>query len=107
MDFHLDTLLNLPNITVFTCYQKEGFNILQLELLNQRISCPYCGKETEEIHQTRPILVRDLSICGQSVYLKIPRRQIYCSHCQKYSTLFSLGAKFILICDSGSLKSLR
>ena len=86
MDFHLDTLLNLQNVTVFTCYQKEGFNILQLELLNPKISCVYCGKETEEIHQNRPILVRDLSICGQSVYLKIPRRQIYCSHCQKYST---------------------
>ena len=41
---------------------------------------------TEEIHQNRPILVRDLSICGQGIYLKIPRRQISCQHCQKYST---------------------
>ena len=62
MDFHLDTLLNLQNVTVFTCYQKEGLNILQLELLNPKISCAYCGKETEEIHQNRLILVRNLSI---------------------------------------------
>jgi hypothetical protein len=25
MDFHLDALLNLPNVTVFTYYQKEGY----------------------------------------------------------------------------------
>lgn len=86
MDFHLDTLLNLPNVTVFTCYQKEGFKILQLDLLNEKVSCTHCGKKTDDIHQNRPILVRDLSICGQSVYLKVPKRQIYCSHCQKYTT---------------------
>ena len=86
MDFHLDRLLNLPNVTVFTCYQKEGFNVLELEMLNPEIECNYCQTRTEEIHQNRPILVRDLSICGQGIYLKIPRRQIYCQHCQKYST---------------------
>lgn len=86
MDFHLDTLLNLPNVTVFTCFKKEGFNILQLNFINTKINCPYCGKSTENIHQNRPILVRDLSIFGTAVYLKIPRRQIYCQSCQKYST---------------------
>ena len=86
MDFHLDKLLNLPNVTVFTCYQKEGFNILQLELLSSKVKCAYCENETDEIHQNRPILIRDLSICGQEIYLKVPRRQIYCQHCQKYST---------------------
>ena len=69
MDFHLDILLNLPNVTVFTCYQKEGFNILQLSLLNDKIKCNYCDNYREDIHQERPILVRDLSICGQEVYL--------------------------------------
>jgi len=32
MDLHLDILLNLPNVTVFSCYQKEGLTILQLEV---------------------------------------------------------------------------
>ncbi len=86
MDLHLDILLNLPNVTVFTCYQKEEFTILKLDLLNDKISCVYCGKSTDEIHQIRPILVRDLSICGQGVYLQVPRRQIYCPSCKKYST---------------------
>ncbi|WP_226574392.1 helix-turn-helix domain-containing protein [Microseira wollei] len=30
--------------------------------------------------------VRDLAICGQEVYLQVPRRQFYCHHCSRYST---------------------
>jgi transposase len=30
--------------------------------------------------------VRDLSICGQGVYLKVPRRQFDCPQCKKIST---------------------
>ena len=29
MDFYLDTLLNLPQVTVFTCQQQEGFILLK------------------------------------------------------------------------------
>lgn len=86
MDFHLDKLLNFPNVTVFTCYQKEGFTFLQLNLLSSNVNCNYCDFKTDEIHQTRTILIRDLSIFGSPVFLKVPRRQIYCPHCQKYST---------------------
>ncbi|MEG4577075.1 transposase family protein [Microcoleus sp. N3A4] len=32
------------------------------------------------MHQNRPILVRDLSVFGRPVYLKIPRRQFYCAN---------------------------
>lgn len=62
MDLHLDALLNLPNVTVFTYYQKEGFIILKLELLNEEIQCPHCQNYTANLHQTRSILVRNLSI---------------------------------------------
>jgi transposase len=86
MDIHLDSLLRLPNITVFTCYQKEEFIILELELINQGVNCPHCQIYTDNLHQNRPILVRDLSICGQGVYLKVPRRQFDCLHCKKIST---------------------
>jgi transposase len=86
MDFHLDRLLNLPNITVFTCQEKESFIVLKLNFLNEGISCPHCQNYTEHIHQTRSLLVRDLSICGQGVYLYLPRRQFYCSACQRYPT---------------------
>ncbi len=66
--------------------RKKNSRILKLDLLNDKISCVYYGKSTDEIYQIRPILVRDLSICGQGVYLQVPRRQIYCPSCKKYST---------------------
>jgi len=86
MDIHLDILLNLPNVTVFTCEQVEGFTVLQLKFLNERISCPHCHSYTDEVHQNRPILVRDLPISGRKIYLKVPRRQFYCQNCKRYST---------------------
>ena len=39
-----------------------------------------------QVHQTRSVLVRDLSIFGQVVYLKVPRRQFYCFTCKKSPT---------------------
>ncbi len=86
MNFHLDNLLHLPYVTVLTCQQHEGFLILTLDLLNEGIVCPHCQSYTDNLHQTRPILVRDLSIFGQGVYLKVPRRQFICPHCGKYPT---------------------
>ena len=86
MDFHLDRLLNLPNITVFSCQEKEGCIILKLNFLNEGISCPHCQNYTDDIHQNRPILIRDLAILGKIVYLHVPRRQFYCRQCQKYPT---------------------
>jgi transposase len=86
MDIHLDTLLGLPYVTIFTCYQKEQFIILKLELLNSGINCPHCQTYTDKLHEDRPILVRDLSICGHPVYLQVPRRQFECSDCRKTST---------------------
>jgi hypothetical protein len=41
MDIHLDTLLNLPDVTVFTVREKEGFIFLLLDLINPGISCPH------------------------------------------------------------------
>lgn len=86
MDIHLDTLLNLPNMTVESCTRQDNDVSLKLRLLNEQASCPHCNKLSSELHQNRPILIRDLSIFGQATYLKIPRRQFYCSPCQRYFT---------------------
>lgn len=86
MDIHLDTLLNLPNVTIESCTRQDNDVSLKLRLLNEQASCPHCNKLSSELHQNRPILIRDLSIFGQATYLKIPRRQFYCSPCQRYFT---------------------
>ena len=86
MDFHLNSLLNLPNTTVFTCYKEAEFIFLHLQLINEGINCPNCQSYTDTVHQTSHILIRDLSIIGAGVYLKVPRRKFYCNNCQKYPT---------------------
>jgi len=86
MSFHLDYLLDLPGVRVETCTQVEGMITLRLGVLADGISCPHCKKYTEELHQNRPTLVRDLPTFGRVVYLQVPRRQFYCPECQRYST---------------------
>ena len=86
MDIHLDTLLNLPYVTVSSCQQEEGLIFLKLDFLNEGIQCPHCQTYTDNLHQSRPILVRDLSIFGKGVYLKVPRRQFICPECHQYPT---------------------
>jgi transposase len=86
MDFHLDTLLNLPNVTVESCIYQNDEVYLILRFLTEGCSCPYCGGYSEALHQNRPVLIRDLSVFGRAIYLKVPRRQFYCSSCQRYFT---------------------
>jgi transposase len=84
MTLNLENLLNLPKTQILNARQVSDFYLLHLQLTNEGISCPHCQKYLDVLHQTRYILVRDLSICGVEVYLKVPRRRFYCSQCQKY-----------------------
>ena len=86
MDIHLNSLLNLSNTTVFTIHYDTDKICLYLQLDNEGIACPHCHKYTDNLHDTNHILVRDLSVFGQIVYLRVPRRKFYCNHCQRYPT---------------------
>ena len=86
MDFHLDTLLNLPNIVADSYSSTLDAIVVKLQLVNAGINCPNCNEYISHVHQTRPVLVRDLSVFGQIVYLKVPRRQFYCFSCKTSPT---------------------
>jgi transposase len=86
MDIHLDTLLGFPDITVESCTQELGNVFLKLSFLKYSADCPHCQQSSDDLHQTRSILIRDLSISGKSTYLKVPRRQFYCQQCQSHFT---------------------
>jgi transposase len=86
MDFYLDNLLNLPDIVADSYSSTLDAIILKLRLVNDGINCPNCNEYIHKLHQTRPILVRDLSIFGRVVYLKVPRRQFYCTSCKTSPT---------------------
>ena len=95
MDFCLDTLLNLPNVIADSYASTLDSIVVKLQLINAGINCPNCNEYICQVHQTRPILVRDLSVFGQVVYLKVPRRQFYCFNCKMSPTesLFWLNKK--------------
>ena len=95
MDFCLDTLLNLPNVIADSYASTLDSIIVKIQLINAGINCPNCNEYICQVHQTRPILVRDLSVFGQIVYLKVPRRQFYCFNCKMSPTesLFWLNKK--------------
>jgi transposase len=80
MDFHLDTLLNLPNIVAESYSSTLDAIVVKLQLVNAGINCPNCNDYISQVHQTRSVLVRDLSIFGQVVYLKVPRRLLGETH---------------------------
>jgi transposase len=95
MDFHLDNLLNLPNVIADSYAKTLDAIVVKLQLINAGINCPNCNEYIYQVHQNRPVLVRDLSVFGQVVYLKVPRRQFYCSSCKTSPTepLFWLNKK--------------
>jgi len=86
MSLDLDILLNIPGASVEICSYQNDEVYLTLRLLTDDCACPHCQRYTEDIHQNRPILIRDLPVFGKKVYLKIPRRQFYCANCQRYFT---------------------
>jgi transposase len=86
MDIHLDRLLNLADVTVESCLQEAPEVFLKLRFLQEESNCRYCNHPSDQLNQNRPVLIRDISIFGQPVYLQVPRRQFYCRTCQKYFT---------------------
>ena len=86
MDIHLDLLLNFPGVTVQSCVHEDESICLNLEFIKEGSHCPKCQQFSDELHRNRPRLIRDLSIFGKHTYLRIHRRQYYCSTCQSYFT---------------------
>lgn len=86
MDIHLDTLFNLPNVTVESCIYQDNEVFLILRFLTDESCCLNCGNPSEKLHQNRSVFIRDLPVFGRIAYLKVPRRQFYCSNCQCYFT---------------------
>jgi transposase len=86
MDFHLDRLLNLPDLRIEKCLDTESEVHLTVKSWKESENCPCCGLETDRINQERPLRVRDVSIFGKFTYLYFKRRQFYCENCQKYWT---------------------
>lgn len=86
MNRNFTYLLNLPGVTVKSLKSFQNSVSLDLSVLDKGTHCPHCFHYTEELHQTRSIVVRDLPVNGKDVYLNLPRRRFYCRVCQCYIT---------------------
>lgn len=86
MNIHLTHLLNLPGVAVESWNSSHESVYFKLSVLAEGTYCPHCRNYTKELHQNRPIIVRDLPVYNKEVYLKLPRRQFYCKTCQRYIT---------------------
>jgi transposase len=86
MNLKLENFLNLPKLKIIGGGQILDLFVLQVQMTNEGINCPHCEKYLDVLHQNKYILVKDLSISGMEVYLKVPRRKFYCRQCQKYTT---------------------
>ncbi len=78
----LEQILELPNVEVKE-YQKldEETCIFVVESRARKAICPRCGTRSQNLHQNRWHLVKDLSVSGQKTYLKVNRRQWKCKTC--------------------------
>jgi transposase len=86
MNFSLDPLLKLSNVVADDFSSTLDAVVIKIRLINDGINCHHCNTYTSKLHQVRSILVRDLAVFGQKVYLKVPRRQFYCPGCKRSPT---------------------
>ena len=86
MLFFLENLLKLSKVRIRNVIQEGTEAFLILGCNEEEVNCNYCGNLTDQLHQTNHVLVRDLPISGQTVYLKVPRRKFYCKDCQRFFT---------------------
>jgi transposase len=85
----LTKLLNLPGIEVENYTECANQLILEAEATSTQATCPRCGQISSNLHQNHWYFVRDLSISGKTVLLKLNRRQFKCFNCGKpFSEIF-------------------
>lgn len=69
----LTQLLNLPRIEVDNFTDCGSQLILEVEAITTQAACPRCQQLSCHLHQNHWYLARDLSISGQTVFLKVNR----------------------------------
>ena len=79
-------LLNLPNIVVDSVSFVGSQIIIQCHISIKEAHCVSCQHLTTTINQYTTRTLRDLSIVGKEVCLKIRIPQFYCKNCHHYFT---------------------
>ena len=83
MKIVLTKLLDIPGIIVEESQEVENTIILTVKAVTKKAICPRCGQTSHRLHQNKYHLVKDLTMSGKEVILKVNRRQFKCDNCQK------------------------
>jgi transposase len=77
-------VINIEDIKVAN-YDFITDDEIVIEIQNQSKigQCPRCGKTTNKTHQNHWYMVRDIPMSDYQVILKVNRRQLKCTECQK------------------------
>jgi transposase len=86
-------VINIEDIKVVN-YDFITDDEIVIEIQNQSKigQCPRCGKTTNKTHQNHWYMVRDIPLSDYQVFLKVNRRQLKCTECQK---VFSEKLSFV------------
>jgi len=57
---------------------------LYFSLMRKPTVCPCCGFITEQIHDYRPSMIKDLPILGKQLFLHYNKRRYHCPSCNKH-----------------------
>lgn len=81
----LTQVLNLPDFVVMGMERDEAQRqvIWLCEPAYPVALCPTCHYLSNQLHDSEPRRVRDLSVCGYAAYLEFKQRRFECDVCQK------------------------
>ncbi|YAF98010.1 MAG: ISL3 family transposase [Nodularia sp. CChRGM 3473] len=91
--YFITKVINIEDIKVVN-YDFITDDEIVIEIQNQSKlgQCPRCGNTTSKTHQNHWYMVRDIPLSDYQVFLKVNRRQLKCTECQK---VFSEKLSFV------------
>jgi transposase len=76
-------LLGLEDVIVKKVWDEEQEKHIMIELPRRMHVCPWCGTETDQIHDYRIQRIKDIASFGKNVYLHLRKRRYVCGSCGK------------------------
>ena len=88
----LTQLLAITNYQVIATDIGEDTITLEIQSMCQSVACPFCGQQTDSLHERHRRTVRDLPISEKPCYLHFDRHRFFCHDCNR---VFSESLDFV------------
>lgn len=81
---YIATLLEIKDLIVENIENSDTEMHLYFTLQRRPHECPHCKALTEQIHDYRTSIIKDIPILGKRTFLHYKKRRYHCSHCNKH-----------------------